>query len=114
MLIRRMRERKVSCRLEWIPSISDKPTRARSFQARAYMGKVSLLGNDQGDHLLNQLLSFPAGKLDDDVDACSLMGMVLDQAHPAVPPPPVKEKVRDAWTGTKDDDDDADVDWKAA
>lgn len=114
MLIRRMRERKISCRLEWIPSISDKPTRARSFQARASMGKVSLLGNDQGDHLLNQLLSFPAGKLDDDVDACSLMGMVLDQAHPAVPPPPVKEKVRDAWTGTKDDDDDADVDWKAA
>jgi len=40
---------------------------------------------------------------------------VIDEAHPAVAPPPVKEKIRDAWAGTQRDDDDSDdVDWKAA
>ena len=43
------------------------------------------------------------------------MGSVIDEAHPAVAPPPVKEKTRDAWrSGERDDDDSDDVDWKAA
>lgn len=90
MLIRRMRERRVNCRMEWVPSIADKPTRARSFQARAATGKVSLLKDERGEALLSQLLMFPAGKHDDAVDVCSLMGLVIDQAHPGVFP--VKEE----------------------
>jgi predicted phage terminase large subunit-like protein len=97
MLLRRMHERKVHCRVEWIPSIRDKATRARSFQARAAMGRVSLLDNEQGEALLNQLLMFPAGKHDDKVDVCSLMGMVIDQAHPAVAPMIKPPKPRDGW-----------------
>ena len=87
MLVRRMRERRVNCRMEWIPSIADKPTRARSFQARAAVGKVSLLKDERGEQLLGQLISFPAGKYDDGVDVCGLMGRVIDQAHPGVLPP---------------------------
>jgi predicted phage terminase large subunit-like protein len=80
MLTRRMRERKIYCRMEWIPSIHDKPTRARGFQSRAAMGKVFFeKGADTSEYLV-----FPAGKHDDEVDTGSLLGLVLDQAHPAI------------------------------
>lgn len=82
MLVRRMRERQVRARLEWLPSIHDKPTRARGFQARAAMGGVWFEpGADIGE-----FLSFPAGKHDDDVDVASLIGRALDETHPAVVP----------------------------
>ena len=80
MLRRRMLERKVHCRLEFLPSIHDKPTRARGFQARAAMGRVKFeAGADIGE-----FLAFPAGKHDDEVDTASLMGRALDMAHPAI------------------------------
>lgn len=109
MLVRRMRERKVNCRLEWIPSIHDKATRARGFQARASMGKVSLLNDERGERLLNQLLTFPAGRFDDGVDVCSMMGMVLDQAHPGIVIPKKAIKKRDIWEDGERDDG---GDWK--
>jgi hypothetical protein len=52
-MTRRMNELRVFARTEWIPSISDKPTRARAFQARAAMGKVSLPKTDLGEKVLN-------------------------------------------------------------
>ena len=80
MLKRRMLERRVHCRLEWIASVADKPTRARAFQAMASMGRVFMEpGAD-----LSEFLVFPAGKHDDEVDTASLIGMVMDQAHPAI------------------------------
>jgi predicted phage terminase large subunit-like protein len=80
MLRRRMQERKTFCRLEWMPSIADKPTRARGFQARAAMGKVWFEpGAD-----VSEFLMFPAGKHDDDVDCGSLIGRALDETHPAI------------------------------
>jgi predicted phage terminase large subunit-like protein len=82
MLVRRMRERNTFCRMEWLPSISDKPTRARGFQARAAMGKVWL--EPAAD--VGEFLTFPAGKHDDDVDCASMIGRALDMAHPAVIP----------------------------
>lgn len=114
-LVREMREQTTNCRLEWIPSVTNKVIRARPFQSMASMRKVSLLKDDRGDRVLDQLLRFPGGKYDDAVDVCTLMGSVIDEAHPAVAPPPVKEKTRDAWASDlKDDDDSDDVDWKAA
>lgn len=110
-LVRRMRERQVSCRIEWVASISDKASRARPFQARAAMQKVSLLKDERGERVLNQLLQFPAGKYDDAVDVCSLMGLVIDEAHPAIAPPIVKPKTRDGWGASEERDGD---DWKAA
>lgn len=85
-LKRRMRERKVHARLEWLPSISDKPTRARGAQARAAMGMVYIPEGSEGDALLAEYLAFPAGRHDDDVDNLSLIGRALDMAHPAIVP----------------------------
>jgi predicted phage terminase large subunit-like protein len=82
MMRKRMIETKTYCRMEWLPSIHDKPTRARGFQARAAMGKVMVEpGAD-----ISEFLMFPAGKHDDEVDTASLMGRALDMAHPAIVP----------------------------
>ena len=72
MLTRRMHERGVYCRIEWVSSIHDKATRARAIQARAAMGHVSLPEGPVGERLMSQLLSFPAGKHDDAVDVFGL------------------------------------------
>lgn len=84
MLRRRLTERKAGVRLEWLPTIGDKPTRARGFQARAAMGKVHLPEGVEGDLVLDELLHFPAGKHDDEVDTASLIGRALDELHPAI------------------------------
>jgi predicted phage terminase large subunit-like protein len=104
MLIQRMRERDIYCRMEWLPSISDKPTRARGFQARMAAGRVYFEpGADLAEHL-----KFPAGRHDDDVDCSGLLGRCLDSAHPAVvPPKPSDRPGYDAWEKAfaKDDED---------
>jgi predicted phage terminase large subunit-like protein len=92
-LKRRMQERKVYCRMEWLPSIHDKPTRARGFQSRAACGRVWF---EQGADL-TEFLQFPAGKHDDEVDVASLIGRALDEAHPGVVRPKEQRKPRDKW-----------------
>ena len=84
MLRRRLHERKMGCRLEWLPSIADKPTRARGFQARAAMGRVHIPDGIEGDLVLDEMLHFPAGRHDDEIDAASLIGRALDDMHPAI------------------------------
>lgn len=73
-MVRRMDERKTYARIEWLPSIADKPTRARGLQALASRGKV-LIRRDMPHRaeLIGQLLRFPAGKHDDGVDALSII-----------------------------------------
>jgi predicted phage terminase large subunit-like protein len=83
-LVRRMQERKIFCRMEWIPSIHDKPTRARAFQARASSGKVHIPVGEMGDRIIDQCIRFPSGAHDDAVDVLSLFCLALDQAHPAI------------------------------
>jgi predicted phage terminase large subunit-like protein len=108
MLRRRMRERRVFCRLEWLPSVADKPTRARSFQAMAASGRVYL--EPEAD--LSEFLSFPAGKYDDEVDTASLIGRAIDLAHPAmVKPTALPPKRRDYGMN---EDADAAEGWKTA
>ncbi len=80
MLQRRMQERGVYCALEWMASVADKPTRARSFQALAAGGRVHF---EKGADL-SEFLVFPAGKHDDEVDAASLIGRAMDQVIPAM------------------------------
>ena len=81
---------RVHCRLEYLPSIHDKPTRARGFQARASMLKVHVPEGPEGDGVLQEYISFPAGRHDDDVDTGSLIGRALDLVHPGIVPPPTK------------------------
>jgi predicted phage terminase large subunit-like protein len=93
ILARRSRERGVFCRWEWLPSVSDKPTRARSFQALAASGRVHF---ERGADL-SEFLVFPAGKHDDEVDTASLIGRAIDQAHPAIVREQPAKKTRDRW-----------------
>jgi predicted phage terminase large subunit-like protein len=89
-LKRRMEQRKAYCRLEWLASIADKPTRARAFQGLASMGKVYLPEKAVWlSELFGQLMKFPAGKYDDGVDVCSLIGRGLEMAKaPEMPEEP--------------------------
>jgi predicted phage terminase large subunit-like protein len=80
---KRMRERRVYCAQEPMTSVADKPTRSRSFQARAAMGKVYLPHNAPWvADLISELLTFPAGKHDDLVDATSrAYGVLVDRGQ---------------------------------
>jgi len=109
MLTRRMRERGIYCRMEWIPSIHDKPTRARGFQARAAAGAVYF---EEGAEI-DEFLKFPAGTNDDDVDVAGLMGRALDMAHPAIlSPKETKPAYQDRWYEKFEDPEPED--WKTA
>jgi phage terminase large subunit-like protein len=100
-----MRERRTFARIEWLPSVADKPTRARSFQAYAAQGRVQFEpGAD-----LSEFLVFPAGKHDDEVDTASLIGRAIDQAHPAIVRAEQKPKKRDRWAF---DGEREEVNWK--
>jgi predicted phage terminase large subunit-like protein len=105
VLKRRMRERGTFCRLEWLPSVSDKPTRARSFQAMAAQGRIKF---ERGADL-SEFLVFPAGKHDDEVDTASLIGRAIDQAHPAIVAARAETKKRDRWAFA---DEQQDLNWK--
>jgi predicted phage terminase large subunit-like protein len=104
ILARRSRERGVYSRWEWLPSVSDKPTRARSFQALAASGRVHF---ERGADL-SEFLVFPAGKFDDEVDVASLIGRAIDQAHPAIVREQPVTKRRDRW----DRDEEEVTNWK--
>lgn len=103
-LIRRMRERRAFCRLEWLSRPSDKPTMARGLQGMAAMGRVKIADTEYGHRVLNQLLQFPAGKYDDAVDMAALMGMAIDQAHPGVLSVEPKPEVADGYSHVEEPD----------
>lgn len=84
ILAKRMNERKAFASIEWINSVKDKPTRARAFQALAANGKVSFPKSPWANDVLDQLVRFPAGKHDDAVDCCGLIGRAVDEAWPAL------------------------------
>lgn len=90
---KRMRERKVYSRREQMASVADKPTRCRSFQARAAMGKVYLPHNSPWvADLLTECLNFPVGKHDDQVDTLGLVGRLLDTMAPGKNATPAPQK----------------------
>lgn len=109
MLRARMRERDVFCRLVWLPRVADKAASARGFQARAEMGMITLTDSRKMREVVEQLVGFPTAKHDDKVDACSLLGMALDQTHPAITLPKAPAK-----TATDDygEDEGEAVNWK--
>jgi predicted phage terminase large subunit-like protein len=76
---KRMKKRRAYFRREQFASVADKPTRCRAFQASASQGKIYLPKDTPWvDELINELLMFPGGAYDDQVDALSLIGQMLD------------------------------------
>jgi len=100
ILRRRMRERRVFCRIEWLPSIKDKAARGRAFQAWSSANRVVFpMGRAWAERVVDQCVAFPATRFDDAFDTCSVMFQAIDKAHPALneTPRPQPEK-RDMYT----------------
>lgn len=93
---KRMRERKIYCYREQYVSVADKATRCQSFRGRAAMGKVYLPKNAPWlADLLHEMLTFPVGKNDDQIDPLGLIGRMLDTMQSGKKPQaPKKEKSR--------------------
>lgn len=79
-LERRMRERKAYVAREQFPTRGDKAVRAQSIRGRmALEGLHVPINAPWYPALRSELLSFPAGKHDDAVDALGLVGQLLDK-----------------------------------
>jgi len=74
----RMIERNAQCRLEWLPHIGDKATKAQSIIATAGMGRLWWPRAAWVSELQRQCLVFPAGSPDDGVDTLGLIGRGAD------------------------------------
>lgn len=79
-LHRRMIERQIYCARAQFPTKGDKSVRAQSFRGRMAMGKVYFpIAKPWFPELKREMLTFPAGKTDDQVDALGLLGQILDK-----------------------------------
>lgn len=104
-LDRRMNERSVFCARTQFTSTSDKAARARTIQARMASGKVLFkAGSPWLAEMIGELLTFPAGKHDDQVDALALLGRLLNEMVGKGLPQGEQEKPRSDYT-TYDDED---------
>lgn len=97
-LERRMRERRAYVSREQFPTRGDKAVRAQSIRGRMaleglYVPTSALWYSD----LRSELLSFPAGKHDDQVDALGLVGQLLDKMLKGTRPKPIEPVRRDRW-----------------
>ena len=78
-----MRSHGVKCRVEAMPSIVNKPARARAIQARMGINGLWLpTGALWTAELESELLAFPVRGVDDIVDTLSLIGRLLLKAAP--------------------------------
>jgi hypothetical protein len=88
----RMRQRNIFVARELLPSVVDKVARASAFAGRTGARTFHVPFTAWGDRLIDQLCSFPAGRYDDAVDVCGLVGRAIDQMHPASAPEPEKHR----------------------
>ncbi len=100
-LQRRMMERHAWTFVETFPTRHDKSVRAQSIRGR--MALKGLFVPQRAPWLADlraELLSFPAGKHDDQVDALGLVGQLLDRMQPGVRPPPPEKPPKPRWAGS--------------
>lgn len=107
-LDKRCVERKAFVYREPFPTRGDKAVRAQSIRGR--MG-LSGLYIDQNANwfpaLRSELLSFPAGKHDDQVDALGLVGQLLDKMLAGEPPKkPAPKEDQSGYSERANDDED--------
>lgn len=60
-------------------SISDKTIRARSIQGLMASGYVHFLNREWTENFISELMKFPSGKYDDQVDALGLIGRMMNE-----------------------------------
>ncbi len=109
-LHKRMMERGVYIARKQFPTRGDKQIRAQSMRGRMAMGKVYFpIAKPWFAELKRELLTFPAGKTDDQVDALGLLGQILDLMFSVAHDPKKKDEMKvlstdpDKCTVTLDD-----------
>jgi predicted phage terminase large subunit-like protein len=111
-LDRRQRERKAYCSREAFPTRGDKAVRAQSIRGRmALEGLYVPINAPWYPALRSELLSFPAGKHDDQVDALGLVGQLLDNMQAGSKPRVTEKPKRDRYDDEPKDDV---ANWKVA
>lgn len=112
-LDRRQRERKAYVAREVFPTRGgDKAIRASSIRGMMAAGGLYVpIDAPWYSDLRSELLSFPAGKYDDQVDALGLVGQLLDKMMKGRKPTSEKPKARLDWFEKADDDR---TNWKTA
>jgi predicted phage terminase large subunit-like protein len=111
-LEKQQRARKAYVVREQFPTRGDKAVRAQSIRGRmALEGLYVPIGADWYADLRSELLSFPAGKHDDQVDALGLVGQLLDKMLAGTKPKPQTKPARDAWASN---DSEGSGSWKTA
>lgn len=109
---RRMVEESAPCRIEPMsPHGHDKASKAQSFQGMASMGRVWLPEGPEGDAVLDELVAFPTGAHDEEVDNGAIIGRALMEAHPAIVKEEKPKKPKDRYFRREMEDEDED-DWK--
>lgn len=97
---RRMQERHTHFNRQQFTSTSDKGSRAQSIRGRMSQGKVLFRRHSAWRSAFEaELLSFPAGKHDDQVDMLSLFGRMIDKMYPAKKAPQLVPKYRTSVRG---------------
>ena len=111
-LDKRQRERKAYVFREQFSTRGDKAVRAQSIRGRmALEGLYVPTGVNWYPDLRSELLSFPAGKHDDQVDALGLVGQLLDIMLKGRKPVSEKPKPKLDWFEKAEDDS---TNWKTA
>lgn len=117
LITKRQAERKAFCYRKQFTSATDKPTRAQAIRGRMAQRKVYLPKHAAwAEPLIRELLQFPNGKHDDQVDALSLLGRMLAEMVAAdkpkeskpweVPPPPTLNQMLEDHIRRKRREDD--------
>lgn len=112
-LERRMRERQAYIARRQFPTRGDKSVRAQSIRGRMALDGLCIPADAAWRADLEaELMSFPAGKHDDQVDALGLVGQLLDVMVPAAKERPTAPQQRDRYARRERESDDGG--WKAA
>jgi predicted phage terminase large subunit-like protein len=111
-ITQRQRELKAYCVREQFPTRGDKAIRAQSIRGRMELDGLYYERNAPWfADLRSELLSFPAGKHDDQVDALGLVGQLLDKMVAGRAAKKVEPVRRDRWDRAFADD--GEISWKA-
>ena len=96
----------ISEKHSWITRTHDKVASAASFRGMVEMGMIHIPLTDWGEEVVTELLKFPAGEHDDQVDMCTLLGLAVTQGVAATKPEVEEIIEKDAYGLEGDSDDD--------
>lgn len=106
-----MRDRQAYTRVEWINRHRDKVAMAAGFRGLLEQGLIHIPLTEWGEGLVAELMKFPAGEHDDQVDMCSLLGLAVTQGIAATTPVETTTEVQSEAYGTIESQD---KDWMLA